>query len=670
MMVTGVRSLARRVLLHRRGLHRADHIFTHTHSSEKDLLFSLARQKAGGVGVEIGSAFGASSCFIAAGLRPNGGRYCIDTWNTEYRIEGEIYANYLYGQDGNILKYAWNQEQQRIVYEPCGQADGDCPTFNLFLENTRDFADVIKPVRADSVEATVSVSDKVDFLFVDGWHEHSGVQRDWQAWKPRLGPGAIVVFHDYGWARGVQQVVAEEVMPAVVDHGALSEHVLGEAASVNVGPDTSTSAPTPLTLGESRSDENVAERERSEMWETLKPRLNAARVAYYGLDASRVGAIRRVAASALLHEAHFGFAAKHLYARLSDGGLAPRWARKVYDSHLYAFNRFNEDDGSGKQGAEQFRRRFDSLLASIEHEGFDGTRTVVPMTKDRFVLDGGHRVAACLYHGRDLTVVEVEAPASNWDFRFFRRRGMPAVCMDDVALEFCRIDQGMRLALLWSSSSTRRRDVRRALRQRGDVYFEKGIYLNRLGAANLRRQLRRVDSELGEATTAFRDRRTTLHLFVWKSVEAAVVTVDVVNADDVYVTKSSAATLELAKQLLNLNTVELWCNVPLRDAAVCDTFQGSVPGEQTESRCVAGMAALALHGLKDVTTPERVCMSRDSSTANETSARALGGSMTPVADELVFNPENHCYYDGVKVATLDAIRRSGQGPSWDGASDG
>jgi hypothetical protein len=41
------------------------------------------------------------------------------------------------------------------------------------------------------------------------------------SWFPKLKPGALVLFHDVGWAEGVQQVIAETVKPRAKSEGCL-----------------------------------------------------------------------------------------------------------------------------------------------------------------------------------------------------------------------------------------------------------------------------------------------------------------------------------------------------------------------------------------------------------------------------------------------------------------
>jgi predicted O-methyltransferase YrrM len=160
-------------------------IFTHLDHHEKFMLRKLSIKARGNAFVEIGSYLGASSCFIAAGIEKsaNGGKlYCIDTWKNDTMTEGK--------QD----------------------------TYKDFLKNTSKYKNIIVPIRGFSEEAVRSSQlekKNIDFLFIDGDHSYTGCKSDWNLFFPLLKKGAIVIFHDSGWAEGVQRVIREEVLPLV-----------------------------------------------------------------------------------------------------------------------------------------------------------------------------------------------------------------------------------------------------------------------------------------------------------------------------------------------------------------------------------------------------------------------------------------------------------------------
>jgi predicted O-methyltransferase YrrM len=153
-------------------------IFTHLSSEEKLALCLLAvKLNKLAVAVEIGSFLGASACFLAVGLSCKGRLYCVDTWNND----------------------AMDQPQR--------------DTFDEFMENTQQFRDKIIPLRGTSRDIATKVNLQIDFLFIDGDHSYEACLNDWLSWSKMLTPGAVVVFHDVGWAEGVMKVVAEFVSP-------------------------------------------------------------------------------------------------------------------------------------------------------------------------------------------------------------------------------------------------------------------------------------------------------------------------------------------------------------------------------------------------------------------------------------------------------------------------
>jgi predicted O-methyltransferase YrrM len=163
-------------------------IFTHLSYDEKIKLFELASKARCGIFLEIGSYLGASSCFIAAGIKragTNSKLYCIDTWQNDSMTEG-------------------NRD-----------------TYAEFLKNTSKYNEFIFPIRTTSVNASKTFNEKIDFLFIDGDHSYEGVKSDVDTWLPKLSDGAPVIFHDSGWAEGVKKVINEDIKPIIRNEDSL-----------------------------------------------------------------------------------------------------------------------------------------------------------------------------------------------------------------------------------------------------------------------------------------------------------------------------------------------------------------------------------------------------------------------------------------------------------------
>jgi len=158
---------------------------THLTISEQVKLYKLS--KTSKFIAEIGSYIGASACCFGTAARDNSEKkiICIDTWNND------------------------------------AMSEGNRDTWSEFKTNTSSFNKNILPVRGfstDVVEKVRMISPTLDLLFIDGDHSYEGVKADWEAYKAFLRPGAIVVFHDYGWAEGVKRVIHEDVIPLTESH--------------------------------------------------------------------------------------------------------------------------------------------------------------------------------------------------------------------------------------------------------------------------------------------------------------------------------------------------------------------------------------------------------------------------------------------------------------------
>lgn len=167
------------------------HAFTvHSHLTNQERIVLYEQSLRAARVAEIGSYIGASACCFGAAALARGGAkvVCIDTWNNDAMTEGH--------------RDTWAE----------------------FTKNTEQYASFLVPVRGLSttvVESVRSIVPSIDVLFIDGDHSYEGVKADWEAYKSFLAAGSTVIFHDYGWAEGVQRVIEEDVRPLVKSVGQL-----------------------------------------------------------------------------------------------------------------------------------------------------------------------------------------------------------------------------------------------------------------------------------------------------------------------------------------------------------------------------------------------------------------------------------------------------------------
>jgi spermidine synthase len=66
-------------------------------------------------------------------------------------------------------------------------------------------------VHATGVDAAALDAHEVDLLFIDSSHQRQATIDEWRAWRPRLAPDAVVVFHDCDHPEfpGIAQAIEE-----------------------------------------------------------------------------------------------------------------------------------------------------------------------------------------------------------------------------------------------------------------------------------------------------------------------------------------------------------------------------------------------------------------------------------------------------------------------------
>jgi predicted O-methyltransferase YrrM len=119
--------------------------------------------------VEIGSARGRSTCYIAAALRDNG--------------VGRLYAI---------------DPHERTEWNDAGAGPD---TFEAMTANLAAYgiADWVSIIRRRSEQVAPDWTLPIDLLFIDGDHGYAGVKRDFESFAPHVTRFGIVAFHDTLW---------------------------------------------------------------------------------------------------------------------------------------------------------------------------------------------------------------------------------------------------------------------------------------------------------------------------------------------------------------------------------------------------------------------------------------------------------------------------------------
>jgi predicted O-methyltransferase YrrM len=145
--------------------------------------------------VEVGSWMGASTCFLAGGLKGAAAKvYAVDNFQGQSTC----------GEDE-----AWYGRHFRKL--------GVRSTLDIFNANfaALGLAGRVEAVVSDSLAAARQLASRlgtIDLVFVDGDHSYDGCRADIAAWTPFVKRGGVIAFHDFGSrADGVTRAIFEAI---------------------------------------------------------------------------------------------------------------------------------------------------------------------------------------------------------------------------------------------------------------------------------------------------------------------------------------------------------------------------------------------------------------------------------------------------------------------------
>lgn len=392
---------------------------------------------------------------------------------------------------------------------------------------------------------------------------------------------------------------------------------------------------------------------------------------------------RQVTPRSLLSPRRFDVVAKYLYAkwRLTDASL--EWPRRLYLDHIEVFNGFVEPDGSGKHGPDAFLASFDSLIDAIAADGFDATRSQVPLRSDGEIVNGAHRLAACLAANRPVTVCDAgDEPAYVYDHRWFQQRGLSLTWADVMASEICHLLTAPFVIVIYPSASGRDDLLEELIGNRTRIWYRKHIDLNENGAINLVQQIYRHEPWVGGPHNDFKGARDKMRGCFARPgpvraylVDSDLDTIRLLKADiraafdignhSVHINDTHEEAGELAGLLFNENSVHLLNarrrrGLPWFDALLPAYESALRAAGATDGCCIDGSGVLAAFGMRDVADLDFMLDPHVASppfpvpqiSPHNTQAHWYG--RTPAA--LVHDPTLQCCFNGLKFLRIEEVR--------------
>jgi len=387
-----------------------------------------------------------------------------------------------------------------------------------------------------------------------------------------------------------------------------------------------------------------------------------------------------------LNSSRFDILAKYIYGLLLLKERETSYGEDLYHSHLKVWN--DCQHGDGKNGIEEYENSFKDLLRSIQREGFNPKKSKINATADHRLINGGHRTAACILLNKPICFEEGGVGQTNVDYKYFKNKkdfvkeGLDIKYCDSIALEYCKIKPNTFIATIFPSAEGDIEEAERIIASKADIFYKKSLELNLNGALHLMRQMYNGEIWGGTPESDYAGLKEKARLCFRRERDVNVYAITVTDPKDtttikeevrkvfgignhsIHINDTWEETFRLSRAFFNSNSIDMM-NVmkpnyyePYENLS-CSLFRNLIRNRiDPDDYCVTASSVLSVLGLREgkdldyLHRGPRIDGHPDIDSHNEYSK----GRYSKTIDDIIYNPENHFYFNGLKYASLEVIK--------------
>lgn len=387
----------------------------------------------------------------------------------------------------------------------------------------------------------------------------------------------------------------------------------------------------------------------------------------------------------LITRDRFDIMAKYIYIKSREKNIGLLWALNIYKQHLNTFGDFIEGDSSGKNTFEDYVEAFDSCIDSIKSIGFDENRTMIPINNNQVVVDGAHRVAACIYYQKLISAIIFTTDSNKYDYEYFLYKGLSENILDSMALEYARLKTNTVIAFLFPVANNKDKEVVKILNDYCNVWYHKEILLTTRGRRNFIRMIYKGEAWVGNLSqdtpgfikhvgNRFIDGKPLKVYFLesdnpLKTQEAKtrIRLLFNIGNDAIHINDTHTETIRLSEQLLNQNSRHFINyaqpeNTPFFHR-LFQVYRSAIEDNNLDKElfCIDGSSVLSAYGLREPDDLDYLHSGKDLQLDSEHSYKINshneelfyhGIALT----DLIGDSNNFFYYDGMKFLSLDKLK--------------
>jgi len=377
----------------------------------------------------------------------------------------------------------------------------------------------------------------------------------------------------------------------------------------------------------------------------------------------------------------FDLMAKYLYIKYKEKDIESDFYTNLYKNHIITFNNCCEDNGK-KKCINDFINAFDLLISNIKYKGFDNNYKI-PIGKNNVIINGAHRLMTSLFYNIPCQgYYKQEDGCELYNYNFFINRqifpNLDRIYTDTMALEFIKLNPNMRIMITYPNVCDKYDNIKNIIHNYGYLYYEKNVRLNENGLNNLIKELYRHEKWIGGTFPFginpggkynFCKGISEIHIYLinvydlTKLVELKNKCRELYNLGkhSLHMSDYTEDTFRIASSLLNENSIHYLNNgsndLSEKSKKTLINYFKKIENNN-EDYCITSSIIMEMYKLRNANDVDYLHYNNNLiDIDNISNHNGIWLSYyTKEKNDIIYNPENHFYFNGFKFASLDIIK--------------
>ena len=340
---------------------------------------------------------------------------------------------------------------------------------------------------------------------------------------------------------------------------------------------------------------------------------------------------------------------------------------------------FKEYGKNKKNSYSVFLKEFKEIDKSLSSNGFDNNVSVIPISLDNVILDGSHRLSSCIKNDIQVPTLKYDSKTPNYDWTFFRDRGMSLKQIELGVNEYINYSDDIYIAFLWPVAKEKIELFKNLLGKENILYFKR-VKFKTSGAINLIAQIYHDQQWLGSLESDYNgaisklsstfDSSGITNIIFFQSDDISTVNKikdkfrkDVgIGKHSVHINDNKQELISATQLILNDNSINF-----LNDSNIfkykdnftkIENFKKVLVENKIDVNdiVICGSFPLSLYGYLESSDIDFLSIGLDKDLDKKICSHNTYQKLYKKSiEELVYNPENFFYFNGIKFIKIEII---------------